>query len=465
MAPGKKTDDRTKPVTEQILFEAARIYDSRDGDEDERKDLKSYAAFLSKQDAFTKHLPGDLLDRALNMRPPRDRITCLLIGNHSAGKSSFVNWYVGDKIQNESVAIETAGITIVRRGKQRTTWKGPQTINAFPYLEKLAKIDGVTDFITTEFSLSTEKNFPLVEFIDTPGLTDGTLKYPFDVDQAIYELAEHATMIMVFLDPIGKALVSRCMNVVEKLAYTHAAKMTYYLTKFDTAGNEVDRTNVVSQIVQELQGRMKATHALKLHTMYLPERATEEIQKTVPNSIKDLCQNISKEIDSRVQDVLDGLNRDCSALSKIVDSKVERNKKCVSHNSFATVWKGLLFFTGTAIISILAYWAILNHAELDPMNVCGADEQLETKDGKVNTNLYCVMLKGGGGIPAVVGLVLALVLVFYFWMTKTKQVEQLSSDEMKRLKEIQADINNNIAKKHKNLKKRLTEDALDDALS
>jgi hypothetical protein len=71
------------------------------------------------------------------------------------------------------------------------------------------------------------------------------------------------------------------MNVVEKLAENHSAKMTYYLTKFDTAGDEVDRTNVVSQIVQELQGRVKATHALKLHTMYLPERASEEVKKTV----------------------------------------------------------------------------------------------------------------------------------------------------------------------------------------
>ena len=38
--------------------------------------------------------------------------------------------------------------------------------------------------------------------------------------------------------------------MVEKLAENHSAKMTYYLTKFDTAGDEVDRTNVVSQIVQ-----------------------------------------------------------------------------------------------------------------------------------------------------------------------------------------------------------------------
>jgi len=193
---------------------------------------------------------------------------------------------------------------IIRKGKQRATWKGPQTLNAFPYLEKLGAMDGVTDFICTEFSTSTEKNFPLVEFIDTPGLTDGTLKYPFDVDEVICELAEHATMIMVFLDPIGKALVSRCMNVVQRLAVTHSAKMSYYLTKFDTAGDEVDRTNVVSQIVQELQGRVKATHALKLHTMFLPERATEEMRKVQARSLQVCMHGIL----SSTKDSMMGLN-------------------------------------------------------------------------------------------------------------------------------------------------------------
>ena len=51
-------------------------------------------------------------------------------------------------------------------------------------------MEGVKDFIQTEFSLSLERNFPLVEFIDTPGLTDGTLKYPFDVDEVPFYLTE-----------------------------------------------------------------------------------------------------------------------------------------------------------------------------------------------------------------------------------------------------------------------------------
>jgi hypothetical protein len=50
--PPKKGDPE-QTVSEKILVEASRIYDARDGEEDS-KDLKSYAAFLSRQDAFYK---------------------------------------------------------------------------------------------------------------------------------------------------------------------------------------------------------------------------------------------------------------------------------------------------------------------------------------------------------------------------------------------------------------------------
>lgn len=302
----------------------------------------------------------------------------------------------------------------------------------------------------------------------------------FTVDKVIYELAEHATMIMVFLDPIGKALVSRTMAVVEKLAEDHSAKMTYYLTKFDTAGDEVDRTNVVSQIVQELQGRVKATHALKLHTMYLPERASEIIKQTVPNKIDDLCRNIRLEIDSRVQDVLDNLSKDCQALTKIVDEKVERNTKCKVHNTFATVWKVVLSVFLAILFSELAVWALLNHADSDVLGICSVsaaentatshtlpngDVVQEVQDKPPNKNAHCSLLKLAGGVPAAVTLALAVVVCFVLWVTKTKNVEQLSGDEMKRLRAIKESIREDVSKKHKDLKKRLKEDALEDHLA
>ncbi|KAJ8414181.1 hypothetical protein AAFF_G00050510 [Aldrovandia affinis] len=44
---------------------------------------------------------------------------------------------------------------------------------------------GVSEYLSTEMCTSQQKRFSLVTFVDTPGLVDGYMQYPFDVDQAI----------------------------------------------------------------------------------------------------------------------------------------------------------------------------------------------------------------------------------------------------------------------------------------
>lgn len=46
-------------------------------------------------------------------------------------------------------------------------------------------IPGLSEYLGTEICTSRQKRFSLVTFVDSPGLVDGDMKYPFDVDQAI----------------------------------------------------------------------------------------------------------------------------------------------------------------------------------------------------------------------------------------------------------------------------------------
>lgn len=62
------------------------------------------------------------------------------------------------------------------------------------------------DYISTEISTSKQKKFPLVTFVDTPGLVDGDMNYPFDVNQAILWLGDLVDLIFVFFDPIGQVI-------------------------------------------------------------------------------------------------------------------------------------------------------------------------------------------------------------------------------------------------------------------
>jgi len=51
-------------------------------------------------------------------------------------------------------------------------------------------IVGVVDYLATEISTSKQKKFSLVTFVDTPGLVDGDMKYPFDVNKSILWLGK-----------------------------------------------------------------------------------------------------------------------------------------------------------------------------------------------------------------------------------------------------------------------------------
>ena len=40
-------------------------------------------------------------------------------------------------------------------------------------------------FISTEVSTSKERQFPMITFVDTPGLVDGDMQYTFDIERTL----------------------------------------------------------------------------------------------------------------------------------------------------------------------------------------------------------------------------------------------------------------------------------------
>ena len=129
-------------------------------------------------------------------------------------------------------------------------------------------LPGVMDFLTTEICTSRAKRFNMVTFVDTPGLVDGDMHYPFDVNETllwlgktgpfsffqmlvfllvefhwlyIETIGQMADLVFVFFDPMGQALCKRTLGIVEKLWAQHSEKIRLYLAKADEAGTETDR--------------------------------------------------------------------------------------------------------------------------------------------------------------------------------------------------------------------------------
>lgn len=128
--------------------------------------------------------------------------------------------YLGEHILKTSEAVETTGVTIIRRGTQRQSFKAEMALELYPHLQEIFEFPGFKDKLTCEVSTSNEKHFPLVDFIDTPGLTDGHLEYAFDIDNVLLRLADHADMICIFLDPHKQAHCGRTMKVVRSFRWS-----------------------------------------------------------------------------------------------------------------------------------------------------------------------------------------------------------------------------------------------------
>lgn len=139
---------------------------------------------------------------------PERKLVVMIVGNHSAGKSSFINWYVEEEIQKAKVSIETIEINLIMHGRQKQELNGFNAIKMLPFLKQLVdpekkseRFPGLIENMALKVSTSRAKHFENVIFVDTPGLADGNLKYKFQIEETLEWFSQHCDMILVFFDP------------------------------------------------------------------------------------------------------------------------------------------------------------------------------------------------------------------------------------------------------------------------
>ena len=90
----------------------------------------------------------------------------MIIGNHSAGKSSFINWYIGEKLQQTRVSIETIEINMIMHGSFQTELSGHNVKKELPFMEELydkktktERFPGLLNNLSVKTSTSCLRNF------------------------------------------------------------------------------------------------------------------------------------------------------------------------------------------------------------------------------------------------------------------------------------------------------------------
>lgn len=373
---------------------------------------------------------------------PRSKIMVMFIGNHSAGKSSFINYYVGETdLLKENIAMETAEVTFISHGKSKVEWQPEATKRHFPFLQitesdlSSARADEYRSLqkcfdkhVRTIVSTSNDRLFPFIDLVDTPGMHDGkTLTLEYSVGNTIKYLADFADLVLVFLDPDKQALVKSTMECVSSLQERNCQKMHYFITRADTLNSADDRVRIVQQASSEITKIVKDTHRLKLFTMFIPGK-TEAASKDRDNQIHELIDIMHKKAEAHVQDILGQVEND----SNEVEAECLR---ILANHTPSLLSKAKRFAATSFAVLLFILFALFRVA-----NLLSFFELTSTDCSP--TNVLCILLKVQSKISWAVELstmVCLIVPLLYYSLVKSNQ-PSVAKGDVAALKSIVADM-------------------------
>lgn len=276
------------------------------------------------------------------------------MGNHSSGKSTFVNWFVDAPIQKVGAALETTGFTIVTAGSQTgRELNGESTLLLYPYLHALVERDPkILAHLATKTVLASDSVAPylsMLDIIDTPGLADGGLEYPYDVTTAIEFFGKEADLVLVFLDPLGQALCNLTCEVVCDLFKKYPSKMRFCLTKVDTVPTDEDLLKVSNQVTQSLTSRLGVIHAFDLLPIYIRGAKSSRV-----NRLEEVSLAVKQCVEWRVQASLSVLQSDCAMVEAAIRSRLDDDDMARKKNRELSVAVNRLYRGAVILSSITA---------------------------------------------------------------------------------------------------------------
>ncbi|MGY6547668.1 MAG: dynamin family protein [Roseinatronobacter sp.] len=169
-------------------------------------------------------------------RPPQ----VLMLGNHSSGKSTFINYLLGQDVQRTGVAPTDDGFSIITHGPVATELDGHAVVSNpnLPY-------EGLRHFGDPLVSHIRLKLRPLellqtVTLIDSPGMIDEAKAENgrgFDFPGVVRWFAERADLVLVFFDPDKPGTTGETLQVFRQSLSGIDHKLLIVLNKMDQFQN------------------------------------------------------------------------------------------------------------------------------------------------------------------------------------------------------------------------------------
>jgi GTPase SAR1 family protein len=216
----------------------------------------------------------------------------LLLGNHSSGKSSFINYMLGRKTQATGVAPTDDNFTIIAPGEEDFDRNGPALIGDPDLGFCDLKVFGPTLVNHTQLKVRSGisiKNFMIVDspgMIDSPGTRnqDTAMDRGYDFASVCRWYAERADVILLFFDPDKPGTTGETLSILTNSLVGLDHKLFIILNKADQFYKIHDFARAYGSLCWNLSKVISRKDLPRIYTMCLPsDYVNEENNKRLGN--------------------------------------------------------------------------------------------------------------------------------------------------------------------------------------
>jgi GTPase SAR1 family protein len=205
--------------------------------------------------------------------------TVLLLGNHSSGKSSLINYLFGKDIQKTGVAPVDDGFTLIMHGDEQTDLDGKAVVThpKLPYraLEQFGPVFVSRLKLKQRFSDILKS----IVLIDSPGMIDtanpaSTRGYDFTA--VVRHFAENADLVVFFFDPDKPGTTRESLSVFTQALSGVAHKLLIVMNKVDLFPNIRDFARAYGALCWNLAHVIKTKDLPHIFCTYIETGANQD---------------------------------------------------------------------------------------------------------------------------------------------------------------------------------------------
>lgn len=290
------------------------------------------------------------------------RPTVLFLGNHSSGKSTFINYLLGERIQKTGIAPTDDGFTILTYSETPEESAGPAA--ALRPEITFADLDRFGPAFLSRLKLKMISN-PLLTsmtLVDSPGMIDAATtaqERGYDFMSAVRTFGEAADLILFFLDPEKPGTTGETIAAFTRGLSGMENKVLILMNKADTFENIRDFARDYGALCWNLSRVIQTKDMPEIYTTYVPLRESTAAPGADGRGIpldgfdearEEVIAEVKRAMNRRVDNVISTLTEQAERLDMHVRVCWELKRSALTASAIST-FVTFLLVAGTAGIA------------------------------------------------------------------------------------------------------------------